>query len=196
MAVPTHAMRFAMFTVLAVLAGAAIASACGSSSARSTGSTSPASGDAAGAAADQLTARVQRDEMLNAVITISALPIHDLDTAAQNGKIDNKYVPSVRLIVRELALTDWTSDVQPLTTKFHDDAVKLLQALDAGKDVDTIKPLSQAMHQDYHTFQEPAWNTLAKDLPPDAGGPSAQPMQSSQGTQSPASQTPAASSTP
>jgi hypothetical protein len=166
MAMPRHAMRFTMFAVLAALAGAAIASACGSSKSSGTDQTSPSP-----AATDQLTARVQRDEMLNAVVTIGNLGIHDLDTKLQNGTIDSKYVPTVRLAVRLLALTDWTDDVKPAAMKFHDDAVKLLQGLDAGNAVDTLKPLSTAFHEDYHAFSDPVWNSLTKDLPPDAGGP-------------------------
>jgi hypothetical protein len=154
-----------LLAALSVAAAAIAAAACGSSS--SDAKTDPTTQ----ASLDALTLRVQRDEMLNAWVTISSLPLHDLDTALQGGKIDGKYVPTLRTAIRVLALTGWTDDVKPSTTKFHDDAVALLQALNAGKTADETKALSTTLHEDWHMFGTGVGNAVAKDLPADAGGP-------------------------
>ncbi len=163
MAAHKHAM-----TIAAILSIAAVfAAACGSSTKNtdSSGAASPQSTDAT------TTARFQRDEMLNAWLTVSNLPIHDLDTTLQGGKIDGKFVPTLRTLIRVLALTDWSADVKPTTTKMHEDAVTLLQALDAGKPPDAVKDLSAALHDDSHAFGTIIGNAIAKDLPANAGGP-------------------------
>jgi hypothetical protein len=158
-------MRFTMIAAVAALAGAAIASACGSSSSNNNSTGSPQ------AASDDLSARVQQDEMLNAWVTVSALPIHDLDTTLQGGKIDGKYVPTLRTLIRVLALTNWTSDVAPVTQKYHDDAVALFKALNQGQTADQAKDLSAALHEDSHSFGPTVGNAIARNLPADAGGP-------------------------
>ncbi len=150
----------------AALSLAIAAAACGGDNAKSESSASQAS-------IDQLAARVQQDEMLNAVIVISGLPEHEMDTAAQGGKIDNKYVPTARMLVRMTALTNWTPDLASDAAKLHDSSLALLQALDAGKDVDAIKPLSQKAHEDWHMFTDAAWDVVTKSLPANAGGPRA-----------------------
>ena len=155
----TGAVLLAAAVLLAVAAAA-----CGGNDAKSESSASQAS-------IDTLAARVQQNEMLNAVIVISGLPEHEMDTAAQGGKIDNKYVPTARMLVRMTALTDWTPELASGAQKLHDSSLALLQALDAGKDVGTIKPLSQKAHEDWHMFTDEAWDVVTKSLPADAGGP-------------------------
>jgi hypothetical protein len=154
------------------------ATACGSKNATSESSASQAS-------IDELAARVQQNQMLNAVITISALPEHEMDTTAQGGKIDNKYVPTARMLVRVTALTDWTPELTAPEQKLHDDSVKLLQALDDGKDIGVIKPLSQAVHEDWHVFTDKAWDVVSKSLPSNAGGPRPTAGPSSSGNSTP-----------
>jgi len=162
----THFRRGVLLFAALALSAAVLAAACG-------GSDSSATSDpTTQAALDALTLRVQRDEMLNAWITISNLPVHDMDTSVQGGKIDGKYVPTLRTAIRVLALTGWTADLKASTTKFHDDAVVLLQALNAGKTAAEVKDLSTAAHEDWHLFGTGAGNAVAKDLPADAGGPS------------------------
>jgi hypothetical protein len=148
----------------AALLLAVAAAACGGNDATSESSASQAS-------IDQLAARVQQNEMLNAVIVITGLPEHEMDGAAQGGKIDNKYVPTARMLVRMSALTDWTPDLAPGAKKLHDECLTLLTALDAGKDAAAIKPLSQSCHEAWHMFTDEAWDVVAKSLPADAGGP-------------------------
>jgi len=153
--------------VLAAAAAVVVAAAaCGGNDAKSESSASQGG-------IDQLASRVQRNEMLNAVIVISGLPEHEMDSAAQSGKIDNKYVPTARMLVRMTALTDWSRDLAPGAKNMHDECLILLTALDAGKDAGAIKPLSQSCHEEWHMFTDEAWNVVAKELPSDAGGPRA-----------------------
>jgi hypothetical protein len=180
-------MRIPGYRVLLALATGAVALAavaCGSDT-KSAGSDSNASQ----ASVDQLAARVQRNEQLDAWVTISNMPMHALDTSMQSGTIDNKYVPTLRTMVRLLALTDWTSDVKDEATKLHDDGVTLMQELDAGKTAAEVKGRSTTVHEDWHMFGPAVGDMLAKDLPADAGGPQPEHDDASSG----AATTPAAS---
>lgn len=155
--------------IAAILATAmVIAAACGGSSTKNIDSSTAASQQSI----DQLTTRVQRDEMLNAWVTISNLPMHDFDATLQGGKIDGKYLPALRTVIRELALTGWASELQQPMAKFHDDAVALLQGLNSGKEATALKDLSSAVHKDADAFGSTVGDVVAKDLPADAGGPS------------------------
>lgn len=150
----------------AAVAVAVAAAACGGNDAKSESSASQGS-------IDQLAARVQQNEMLNAVIVISGLPEHEMDAAAQGGKVDNKYVPTARMLVRMTALTNWTPELASGAQKLHDSSLALLHALDAGEDVAAIKPLSQKAHEDWHMFTDEAWDVVTESLPANAGGPRA-----------------------
>lgn len=132
--------------------------------------TAVGSSSASQTSVDTLSASLQLTDMKYAAVTIGGLPVHEMDTAAQSGKIDGKYVPTARTLVRVLALTDWTPSLKDTAAKFHDDVVALLKALDAGT-IDGVKAASQAAHEDWHTFPGDIWAVVAKDLPADAGGP-------------------------
>lgn len=112
----------------------------------------------------QLADRIRRDEMIFATTTIADLPIHELDTDAQNGTIDGAYLPTARTVVRLTALTDWSSELEDQAHNMRADAQALIDALDSGADVKTIKPLSQALHEDWHMFPEAAWGHLAQGI--------------------------------
>jgi len=162
-------MRIPGYGVLLALVTGALALtavACGSDTKHA-----DSSSNASQASIDQLAARVQRNEQLEAWVTISNLPMHAMDTSVQDGTIDNKYLPTLRTMVRVLALTDWSSDMKAGATKLHDDAVTLMQALDAGKTAADVKGLSTTAHEDWHMFGPMLGDMLAKDLPADAGGP-------------------------
>lgn len=154
--------------LLAIVTGAVAlaALACGSDA-----KDADSSSNASQASVDELAARVQRNEQLDAWVTISNMPMHALDEGIQGGTIDNKYVPTLRMLVRLTALTDWSNEVKPDANKLHDDAVTLLQALDAGKTASEAKGLSTAVREDWHMFGPKVGDMLAKDLPADAGGP-------------------------
>jgi hypothetical protein len=120
---------------------------------------------------DQLTTRVQRDEMLNAWVAISNLPVHDLDVTLQGGKIDGKYVPTLRTLIRLLALTEFTPAVQPAAMQLHDDAVSLSTAMNSGQEPARLQSMSTTVHNEYDKFAPALGNEVAKDLPANAGGP-------------------------
>lgn len=187
-------MRILGRRVLLAMATGAVALAavaCGSDSKNADSSSS-----ASQASVDQLAARVQRNEQLDAWVTISDMPMHALDTSVQGGMIDNKYVPTLRMLVRLTALTEWSNELKPDASKLHDDAVALLQALDAGKTAADVKGLSTTVHEDWHMFGPKAGDMLAKDLPANAGGPTGDHEESmttpAAGTSPEAAMTPAA----
>ncbi len=155
-----------MFVAAASIAACFVAS-CGSTATKQATSSTSASQ----ASADDLGARLQRDEMLNAWVTISAMPLHDLDVALQGEKIDGKYVPTLRTLIRVLALTNWSSELAQFTSKMRDDAVQLFQGLNAGTDPSGLKDLSTAVHKDGDAFGGVVGDVVAKDLPANAGGP-------------------------
>ena len=175
-------------TLFAIATGAValVAVACGSDTKRA-----DSNSNASQARVDQLAARVQRNEQLDAWVTITNMPLHALDESIQGGTIDNKYVPTLRMLVRLTALTDWSNDVKADATNLHDDAVTLLQALDAGKSAAEAKGLSTSVHEDWHMFGPKLGDILAKDLPADAGGPEGQHEDAMQSTPG-AGMTPAA----
>jgi hypothetical protein len=163
MAAHKHAM-----VIAAILAVAGIfPAACGGNSAKEAGSSSTASQ----ASIDQLAARVQRDEMLHAWVAISNLPVHDLDVTLQGGKIDGKYVPTLRTLIRLLALTEFIPAVQPAATQLHDDAVSLFTAMNSGQEPAKLQTMSMTVHNEFDKFAPALGNEVAKDLPADAGGP-------------------------
>ena len=97
--------------IAAILSIAAIlAAACGGSTKNATSDSS-----ASQASIDQLAARVQQDEMLNGLLTIAGLPLHQMDESAQNGTIDNKYVPTARTLVRVTARPGRETTLPPPT---------------------------------------------------------------------------------
>jgi hypothetical protein len=168
MAIAGRVMRLSMLVAVAVLAGAAIASACGSSS---NNDNNP--GASPQASNDDLTARLQQDELLYSWLALSANSPHEYDTSLQNGTIDSHYLPTVRTFIRVLALTPWPDNLKADAQKFHDDAVTLYQGLNAGKTADELKDASMAVHEDWHAFTPAVGNEAAKSLPADAGGPEA-----------------------
>jgi hypothetical protein len=162
MAAHKHAIIIAVILSIA----AVFTAACGSD-AKSTVSSSSASQQSI----DELTARVQRDEMLNAWVTVSNLPLHDFDAELQGGKIDGKYVPALRTLIRVLALTDWSNDLKEFTMRMHDEAVALFRGLNAGEEASALKDRSAALHVDADAFGSTVGNVIGKGLPADAGGP-------------------------
>jgi hypothetical protein len=163
-------IKFSLLGLAVALAAMIIGTACSGDS-----GTKPAVGssNASQASVDTLSTSLQLTDMKYAAITIAGLPLHEMDTAAQSGKIDGKYIPTARTLVRVLALTDWTPGLKDDAAKFHDDAVTLLKALDGGT-IDAVKAASQAVHEQWHMFPGAVWAVVAKDLPADAGGPEKQ----------------------
>ena len=178
-----HKPAMLIAAILATLAFAG-AAACSGGTKNAT-SDSSASQDSI----DELAARVQQDEMLNGLLTIAGLPLHQMDESAQKGAIDNKYVPTTRTLVRVTALTNWSEPLKADAAKMHDHAVTLLKGLDNGDDVSLIMKPSQTVHEDWHLFIDDAWKVVAKDLPADAGGPRLAPGEEPGGSTTPANPT-------
>lgn len=159
MAARKHAMMFA-----AILLGVAIAAtAC------STGTTTTSTSNASQTSVDQLAARTQRNEMLFAVVNVSALPLHEMSVSLNGGKVDPTFVPMTRTTIRLLALTNWDTTLKGDADKVRGHAVDLLKALEDGN-LDAAKDPADKLHDGYHDFSGKVWEVVAKDLPPDAGG--------------------------
>ena len=158
------AHKHAMIIATVLTAAAVVATACGSGMKTTTSDSS-----ASQASIEQLAARVQRNEMLFAVVNLSALPLHDMDESLAAGKADGKFVPSTRSAVRLFALTDWDAALKDEAQILRGHAADLLKALDDGN-VDAAKDPAHQLHEGYHDFADRVWAIVAKDLPPDAGG--------------------------
>lgn len=122
------------------------------------------------ASLDDLTARLQQDEMLYALVGIEDLKLHEIDDSVQAGTPLERAIPDVRKAVRLMALTDWTTDLEADAQDVHDKLVSWLQALEDG-DLEAAKSPSTEAHEGFHEFAESAWSVVVKDLPPDEGGP-------------------------
>ncbi len=141
-----------------------VAAACGDDT-----KNADSSSTASQASVEQLSARVQRNEMLFASVTIGALPLHAMDESLAEGTAESTFVPAARSAVRIFALTDWDPSLKTEADTLHGHAVDLLKALDAG-DVDAAKDPAHELHEGYHDFSDKVWAIVTKDLPPDAGG--------------------------
>jgi hypothetical protein len=118
---------------------------------------------------DALTSRVQRNELLFAVINIGNLPLHDIDESIAEGNVESNFIPDIREAIRLLALTDWGTEFQSTADEIREHAVAALQALDAD-DVEGAAEPAAALHEGWHDFADEVWAVLVADLPEDAGG--------------------------
>ena len=130
------------------------------------------SSTASQASVDDLSARIQRNEMIFAAFNLAALPLHDIDTGLAAGKAESTDVPNARAAVRLFALTNWDSSLKVEAETLRGHAADLLKALDDG-DIEKAKDPAHQLHEGWHDFSDKLWAVLAKDLPADAGGVSA-----------------------
>jgi hypothetical protein len=158
-------MKFALVALAVTSALALFAAACSDDDNK----TASGSSTASQASVDDLAATVQQNAEMFALITIGAIPLHDMDETIAAGTIDPKFVPNTRTTVRVLALTDWDSSLKADADTVHGHAVDLLKALEDG-DVEAAKDPAHELHEGWHEFSDEAWAVVAKDLPPDAGG--------------------------
>jgi hypothetical protein len=119
----------------------------------------------------QLTTRVQRNEMLTALLAIDDLPMHDMNEAILDGEVESSFIPDTRELLRLLAITDWDPSLAEDADAVADHAAELLAALDAN-DIEAAGDHSTATHEGWHNFTVAAWDLLVADLPEDRGGPS------------------------
>jgi hypothetical protein len=154
----------ATFIIAIVGVASILATACGSDT-----KNADSSSTASQASIEQLSARVQRNEMLFASVTLSSIPLHAIDESIAEGKAETTFVPTVRSVVRIFALTDWDASLKAEAEQIHGHAVDLLKALSDG-DLAAAKDPSRELHEGYHQFADKVWAIVAKDLPADAGG--------------------------
>ena len=159
-------LRRALFVAALFAIGGAAGVACSSDNKPDAAS---GSSTASQASVDELSARIQRNEMLFAVVNLSALPLHTIDESLAEGKAESTFVPDARAAVRFLALTNWDSTLRAEAETLRGHAAALLQALDDG-DLEAAKGPAHDLHEGYHDFADKIWAVVAKDLPPDAGG--------------------------
>ena len=157
--------RLAALPACALLIGACLA-ACGGSTKNAGGSTVPSQ-----QGIDQLDiARPARRD-------VECVGHHQwtadprVDESLQGGTIDGKYVPTLRTLIRSLALTDWTPDLKAQADQLRADAVALFQALNAGKPASELKDMSANLHDGVHDFTPAVGNAVTEGIPADAGGP-------------------------
>ncbi len=120
---------------------------------------------------DTLTARVDRNEMLFAYISIGGIELHAIDeTLNDGGAIEESYVPEVRKFVRLMRLTEWDSELAEEAETVRQSGISLLAALQDA-DVEAAQPLATDVHEGSHDFMEKVFGHIAEDLPPEEGGP-------------------------
>jgi hypothetical protein len=160
----------------AALSVAAIvgAAACGGDDDAESGSS------ASQQAVDELTVRVQRNEMVTAVLAIGGLPLHDIDEAVQEGPIPSNAVPSMRTLARLTGITEWNSELGAAADQIHADALAFIEAAEAD-DMEEAKRLSTAVHEGVHQFTTDAWPVLAPGIA-EAGGEHAAETPAAEGT--------------
>ena len=140
--------------------------------------------------------RVQRNEMLQALVTIDGLRLHEIDETLNeaDGAIDPTFVPRTRLFVRMQSLTNWPDELAAEGQDVIADAVELLKALEDG-DAQAAKGPATAVHEGSHEFNEQAWNIVMEGLPAAAGGPEVD--EEEEGSETPeAGETPEPEATP
>jgi hypothetical protein len=90
------------------------------------------------------------------LIALAALPLHEMDEAAQAGTIDPDFSPAARTLVRITALTDWAPELERAAAALNEDAVALLTAIETG-DVEEVKGPASDAHEHVHDFTEQGW---------------------------------------
>ncbi len=115
--------------------------------------------------------RVQRNEILQALVTIDGLRLHEIDEALNeaDAAIDPTFVPRTRLFIRMQSLTSWPDELTAEGQNVLAAGIELLKALEDG-DVEAAKGPATAVHEGSHEFNEQAWNVAVEGLPADAGG--------------------------
>jgi hypothetical protein len=152
-----NAVLAALFVSVVALAGAACNDDADSNS------------SASQAEITEVSNRIQRNEMLYALTTLSTLGLHAMDESLAEGTIDSSFARNTRTAIRMFALTNWDATLQEDAETLRGHAVDLLAALN-DEDVEAAADAAHELHEGEHDFSDAAWAIVAKDLPPDAGG--------------------------
>jgi hypothetical protein len=119
---------------------------------------------------DALAERMQRNEMMYGIILIDGLGLHEMDEEIAEGDLQFYHTPTIRTLIRLLALTDWSDELQADADALREEAVLLLAALRDG-DAEAAAPHAQDAHEGWHDFSDAVWEVLAGHIPADEGGP-------------------------
>ncbi len=112
---------------------------------------------------DTITARVQRNEMMFALVELRAPVLHEMSETIAAGTIETTFVPITREALRLLTLTDWGT-LQPAADKVAEQATALLAALQ-DDDVEAAKEPAEKLHAGYHDFNGTVWEQLEQGTP-------------------------------
>ena len=143
--------------VPSLVAAAAIAFAACSDNNADTSSTAQQSD------VDTITARVQRNEMMFALVEIRVPVLHEMSETIAAGTIETTFVPITREALRLFALTDWGS-LQAQADELTKSADSLLTAL-RDNDVEAAKEPAASLHEGWHDFSVAAWEEVEKGTP-------------------------------
>lgn len=125
--------------------------------------------DALQASIDETNARVQRNEQMNALLTLGTLSLHQIDEGlTATGTVDPSYSPNTTTAVRVLAMTNW-GEHQQQADAARQAGVDLLAALN-DEDIEAAKPAAAALHETEHELREAVWASLLAELPEEEGG--------------------------
>ena len=175
--------------LITILASGVIASACDDDNPETATGTSSASQQSV----EELSERVDSNEMFFAYISIGNIPLHAIDEGLNGGGvIEETYTPDVREFVRIMALTEWDPELAEEAETVRQSGIALLAALEDA-DVEAAKPLATEVHEGWHDFSETVFAHVAEGLPPEEGGPEAHDEEEATPA---ADETPAAEATP
>lgn len=115
-----------------------------------------------------LTARVERDEMLQGVLAIDGLDLHGMAETIADGTLESSHAPTTRTLVRILGLSQWGA-LQDDADALRGHATDLLAAIE-DNDLATAQEHAPEMHEAAHQFTTDVWADLTKSMPELPGG--------------------------
>jgi|CXWL01.1.fsa_nt_gi hypothetical protein len=107
--------------------------------------------------------RIERNEIMFALVEIGSIPLHDMNEAIAEGRIESDFIPDTRKALRLLALTDWGS-LQAQADELTTSGSLLLAAL-RDNDVEAAKEPAASLHEGWHDFSVAAWEDVEKGSP-------------------------------
>lgn len=110
---------------------------------------------------DEINARIQRNEMITALLGIAALPLHDIDeTIAAGDELPGNAIPSMRTVIRLTSLTNWDAGLKAAADAIHEDAQAFITAAESD-DHAALAEQATAVHDGWHDFSGEAWEVVA-----------------------------------
>jgi hypothetical protein len=110
---------------------------------------------------DAINTRIQRNEMITALLGIATLPLHDIDETISAGEeIPSNAIPTMRTVIRLTSLTNWASDLQAAADEIHEDAEAFIAAAESD-DHGALAEQATAVHDGWHDFSAEAWEAIA-----------------------------------